>query len=294
MIFLAVKFSRKKRKITQGFTLLEMILVIMILGIMAVGISGFISLSTQTYINATARDELVGNARFVIERLSRELRNALPNSIRVKNFNAGQGQCLQFTPIIASTVYTDIPVMPEPASNSLSIIPFNNNEGDSFQCDTVSNCNALATVYPLSTDDIYADSTAALGKTFQVESVTDNIVFGTAVDLSEIILNQAINFIEDSPTKRLYIINDQVSYCVTSGFISRYQENIASGNQIAPPVSSSTLMAGYLTTNFNGHLPFNYQPATLRRNAVVQIHLKFTQDDESYVFDHEVHINNVP
>ena len=59
----------------------------------------------------------------VIERLSRELRNAVPNSIRVQSWAGGRAQCLQFTPIVASTVYTDIPVSPETPSKSLSVIP---------------------------------------------------------------------------------------------------------------------------------------------------------------------------
>ena len=101
------QIKRLPKRLIRGFTLMEMILVIIILGIMGAGISGFISLSTQSYLNATNRDELIGNARFVIERLSRELRNAVPNSIRVQSWAGNRLQCIQFTPIVASTVYTD-------------------------------------------------------------------------------------------------------------------------------------------------------------------------------------------
>ncbi|TYK67151.1 PilW family protein [Colwellia echini] len=275
------------QKNNKGFTLLEMILVIIILGIMGAGISGFITLSTQTYLNATNRDELVGNARFVIERLNRELRNALPNSIRIKDYNGGQSQCLQFTPIAASTVYSDIPVAPEVASETLTVIPFNNAIGNSYQCDdndsdSENHCDGLVTVYPLTNDDIYQGHNDITGKTFLFEKVA----------ATDITLENAVHFNEDSPTQRLYLINNQVSYCATSGFIYRYEEPITIGDQVTPPASNNAMvkMAGYL----NNNLPFNYQPATLKRNAVVQIHLAFAKNDESYVFNHEIHINNVP
>ena len=70
-------------KKTNGFTLLELIIVIVLLGVMSVGISGFITLSTQTYLNVSERDKLLSSARFAVERLNREIRNSVPNSIRI-------------------------------------------------------------------------------------------------------------------------------------------------------------------------------------------------------------------
>lgn len=283
--------SRKKIK---GFTMMEMVLVIIILGIMSVGISGFISLSTQTYINATSRDELIGNARFVIERLSRELRNVVPNSIRVDSF--GPLNCIQFTPIVASTVYKDIPVLPEPARKTLSVIPFKNIDGSNYQCDNASGCTDLVTIYPLTSDDIFENHTDETGKTFIIDSVNTVTTSNSPWEIN-ILNSNDIHFSEDSPTQRLYITADQVSYCTApssvGGFIIRYVDEITIGNQ-TPPGSKPYLMAGYLNNDFGGKQPFDYQPATLKRNAVVQIHLPFTKDGENYVLDHEVHIKNVP
>lgn len=292
MASLKAKFHQghgvKSSKLVQGFTLMELILVIMILGIMAVGISGFITLSTQTYLNATNRDELIGNARFVIERLNRELRNVVPNSIRIKSFD--DKECIQFTPIAASTTYTDIPVLPEPASKTLSVIPFNGPNGGEYQCSAT--CGDLVTVYPLSSNDIYDDYVNNdKGKIFSVDKVDKSIV-PWHLDISN---TQNINFNEDSPTQRVYIVNEQVSYCAVNGYIIRYREEVSKGVQTFPDLSAEKVyMAGYLVENVSGPSLFNYQPATLKRNAVVQIHLQFTKEDENYVFDHEVHIKNVP
>ena len=281
--------SRKSLKQIKGFTLMEMILVIIILGVMSVGIGGFITLSTQTYLNATSRDELIGNARFVIERLSRELRNVVPNSIRVNDF--GTSHCIQFTPIVASGIYLDIPVLPETTSDVISVVPFNDNEGNAYELDSA--LSDLITVYPLGDSDIYSNNTDVTGKTFIIDGIDKtNEPWG-------INLPQAVNFTEDSPTARFYITRNQVSYCsvlkAEGTFLVRFEENITSGAQALPTIDGS-FMAGYLANVFTAadEIEFTYQSATLTRNAVVQIHLPFTKDGENYVFDHEVHINNVP
>ena len=294
------KYCGINRKPSKGFTLMELILVIIILGIMSVGISGFISLSTQTYMNATNRDELVGNARFVIERLHRELRNALPNSVRVKDWS-GRIQCIQFVPIIASTVYTDIPVSPEPASKTLHVIPFNDDKNGPYQCDSAASCTAFVSVYPLGNDDVYADYTGPTGKLFRVDNIDTSVAAGEPWEINLLNVSK-VHFDEDSPTQRLYLVKEQISYCAVpvpqadSLTLIRFEEDMTEGEQGYPSGATRHYMAGYLDdfSSDSSELPFNVLPATLQRNAVVQIHLKFTKEDESYVFDHEVHINNVP
>ncbi|PKG85261.1 prepilin-type cleavage/methylation domain-containing protein [Colwellia sp. 75C3] len=271
---------------SKGFTLLELILVIMILGIMAVGISGFITLSTQTYLNATNRDGLVSNARFVIERLNRELRNAVPNSIRIGTNSTNTIQCIEFVPIVASTVYIDIPVSPEPASKIVKAIEFQNESNQPYECD---GCQDLLMVYPLNPNDIYEDHNDSVGKVFSIDEVDDT------KDPWEISIrnNNEVMFSENSPTNRLYIANKQIKYCAFINKIYRYSNSIG-GNLTVPGRSRPVLMAEHMIDVTSGELPFTYLPGTLTRNAVVQIHLNFTRNDENYVFDHEVHINNVP
>ena len=52
-------------------------------------------------------------------------------------------------------------------------------------------------------------------------------------------------------------------------------------------------MANSLSFDEND-LPFTVLPASLQRNAVVQIKLNFIRDDEQVVFDNAIHISNVP
>ena len=65
----------------KGFTLVELVTVIVILGVLAVSTTSFIQFGTKSYTDAVDREEITSTARFVIERLNREVRNSLPNSV---------------------------------------------------------------------------------------------------------------------------------------------------------------------------------------------------------------------
>jgi len=281
-----------KIKLSKGFTLIELILVIIILGIMSVGIAGFITLSTQTYLNVTERDELLANARFVIERLNREIRNAVPNSIRIKNDTTSQ--CIEFVPIIASSTYINIPVAPEGASANITVIPFNDKDGDPYEC---SSCSDQVLVYPLfsvNSIDIYADQSDAIGKVFGLDAVTQTTTDEWTLTLDE---TSGVLFDDDSPTERLYIIHSPVSYCVKNNTIVRHANYGYLVNQSLSPIifpNEPVLMAENIATLATSDLPFVMYPATLQRNAMIQIKLNFMRDGESIVFNNEIHITNVP
>lgn len=67
----------------KGFTLIELIMVIVLLGVMAGILTPFILKAMQAYSASKARAELVSKGRVAMERLAREVRNAVPNSLTV-------------------------------------------------------------------------------------------------------------------------------------------------------------------------------------------------------------------
>ena len=267
-------------KKSSGFTLMELIIVIIIMGVMSVGIAGFIKLSTQTYLNVTERDELLANARFAVERLNREVRNAVPNSMRERSNTITR--CLEFVPIIASTVYTEIAVAPEPVANTIAVIPFKISDSVDYNCN---DCGDVVMVYPLDDVEVYQVHSDAVGKAFEIKGYP-------ATDSSEIELKQTVVFAEDSPTNRAYIFNSPVSYCLNGGTLKRYVGYGFAIEQSLPPLTgSNSLMAQNVDFASSS---FTVVPASLKRNAVVQIKLNFTRDGEQVVFDNAIHINNIP
>lgn len=67
---------------SAGFTLIEMVIAIMLTGIIAGMVSVFMVRPIQGYLDTAQRAELSDVADMVLRRLSREARQALPNSIR--------------------------------------------------------------------------------------------------------------------------------------------------------------------------------------------------------------------
>jgi MSHA biogenesis protein MshO len=281
----------------QGFTLIELVTVIVILGVLATGISSFLRFGVQSYTHAADRDALISSARFVVERLNREVRNALPNSIRT---NGDKNQCLEFVPIVKSVVYLDIPVAPEPARDSVDVIMLEDNSLTTTQYVAV---NALDSV------DIYNLDSGVIKALF-VKSVTDDpdntyekkIIFSNNIDLNEEPPTEII-FNEESPTERLYFLGSPVSYCVEveDQEIYRYQTYgfgpyNSNGTPNSDPDPEKVLMAKYVDNYAvdDDEFPFQTSKATLQRNGLALIRLKFARNLEEIVFNNEIQVPNVP
>jgi len=73
----------------KGFTLIEMIMVIVLLGIIAGILTPFIAKAMQAYTHSKARAELVARGRLALERLAREVHQAIPNSLSVLSGGTG-------------------------------------------------------------------------------------------------------------------------------------------------------------------------------------------------------------
>lgn len=80
----------------EGFTLIEMIIVIMITGIIAGMIAVFIKVPVDSYFDAARRAELSDLADTAVRRMARDLRLALPNSMR--HAADGSDQCIEYLP----------------------------------------------------------------------------------------------------------------------------------------------------------------------------------------------------
>lgn len=81
----------------SGFSLVELTLVIVVLGVLGASVAVFINNPVRAYFDGARRAQLTDAADTALRRLIRELQGAVPNSVRVAA--AGSSVFLEFVPI---------------------------------------------------------------------------------------------------------------------------------------------------------------------------------------------------
>ena len=87
---------RTKILLHKGFTLVEMIMVIVITGILGAMVAVFIRAPVQGYMDSGRRAEMTDAADIALRRLGRDVRTAVPNSIRT--LICGGVPCVEYLP----------------------------------------------------------------------------------------------------------------------------------------------------------------------------------------------------
>jgi MSHA biogenesis protein MshO len=286
---------RTGNRTVSGFTLVELILVIVVLGILATATTSYLGLGARMYAEASDRDQLLSQSRFALERLTRELRNALPNSVRLHNANNGS-QCIEFVPVIVAARYTTIPTVAQPG-NSIPLFSMAS-EWANLRADEVDyiNDNRTLRVYIYATDrsQIYPAAASNPGR-FHSLSLTDlyTITGASAPYTVTLNLSGAVSFSNNSPSNRLYLADQPVSYCITAlNQLLRYESYGYSTSAPTFNANDGVLMAKNLNTLQSS---FVIEEPVLSRNSVVHVVLAFESGfSDDLFFNQEVHIPNVP
>jgi MSHA biogenesis protein MshO len=276
--------------VQKGFTLVEMVITIVISSILAVGVLDYIADSTTGFLESANRSRLAGGGRTALDRMTMELHNALPNSIRVTAATPGGDQCLEYVPILKATTYVN-PSFSAGGSATFEVINFNP------LTTYASPAGIYAVIYPNSTDDLY-DYDNNRGHLALVDAISDP---SGADGVMSIDLDAAHRFERRSPLQRLFLVDQPVSFCVVVYKLYRY------GNYGFEATQCDTALPGCLlpTTLPNravfadnidntGLSAFAMSDATRRRNAMVSFDLNMTSQGDTVRLNHEVLIHNVP
>lgn len=274
-----------------GFTLIELIAVIVVLGIVSVTISGIVRSVVSSVTTVNERESLVREGSFLMERITRELANAVPNSARIAgNTNA---HCLEFVPMKWSALYLSLPL------ENTSSVTANTTELRDIQNNIfVPSTSDLAIVFPTNPQDVYDTS---LGKQRSVLACSDDGDGNCAtLDDSDGVIQISFDdgFAATSPSRRMYFTDSSVSYCVRDNSVYRHQSSINTSQTIF--TSGGDLMAQNIVNQLgnspsNGEQnPFRSMTASLQRNAATKILLILGREEERVTFLQEVQIPNVP
>jgi MSHA biogenesis protein MshO len=277
--------AKRMQASTRGFTLVEMVTVILILGILVVGVSSFIIFGTRIFVESSSVDQVLSQSRFAVERITRELRSALPNSLRV-NTDSLTYQCIEFVPIETSTTYLTMPIIPAAAA-STGIVILDNTA-------SAIRVNQFAWVYPLVDADVYS---SARQKRAQVKTIA---ISGNQVTLT---FTAPTRFAEASPRQRIYFGSSPVSYCFEKGAsgndlqIVRYAGYNFNTVQPNPAtMGTGVLMAQSVANRLDNSndLSLILTPSSLVNNAMVHLQPRFNVNGETFQYRHQVQVINVP
>ena len=277
--------AQRMQASTRGFTLVEMVTVILILGILVVGVSSFIIFGTRIFVESSSVDQVLSQSRFAVERMTRELRSALPNSVRL-NSDSLTYQCIEFVPIETSTTYLTMPIIPAAAA-STGIVILDNTA-------SAIRVNQFAWIYPLIDADVYS---SARQKRAQVKTIA---ISGNQVTLT---FTAPTRFAEASPRQRIYFGLSPVSYCFEKGAsgndlqIVRYAGYNFNTVQPNPAtMGTGVLMAQSVANRLDNSndLPLILTPSSLVNNAMVHLQPRFNVNGETFQYRHQVQVINVP
>ncbi|RUO75937.1 prepilin-type N-terminal cleavage/methylation domain-containing protein [Idiomarina seosinensis] len=269
----------------KGFTLIELVVVIVLLAIVSIFTFRFVGLGSEMYVTGAERLKLLDQSRFTIERITRELRNSVPNSARVRSLADGS-ECLEFVPIKVAGTYYNAPFN-DSAAATLELVTMSTSWS---QISAQAPNNDRLFIYATQPKYVYNEDVAgerrwALADTNQTRSGQQ----------TTITLESNYFFAEQSPRQRLYVGSSPVSFCVdTAGTIRRFSDY--GWNQT--PSSSDNVAIGERIINLTAEgsqPPFEVENATLLRNNVIHIFLEYeTAAAERLFFNQEVHIPNAP
>ena len=280
---------------TKGFSLVELVAVILILGVLGSATFQYIEFGSEIYINANLRQQKLSESRFLIERISREVKGAVPNSVRIAEDDDTTPTivCIEFVPIKSSGAYrTDAdaeltPISPNAANDAIDVVSWNDNGYDSGD---------RMYIYATDNSEIYGTSDRMQPITGATADAAD--LTGSQYQIS---FDSNVQFAEESPINRYYTADNSVAFClhqnVTTGLndMYRYEFFDFASTQNIPLTSTGVLMAEGLTNDLSSEPPFEYESATLTQNSVVNLYLEFEADEsENMFYNYEIHIPNVP
>lgn len=274
----------------RGFTLIEMVIAIVLLGIVASLVSVFLGNTLESYTALARRDKLQSSLRMAVERISRELRYALPNSVCTDNGSGcnNLGNIVYFIRTVDAGEYqtrtgnyisgqarAPLPVFPASAGN--------------FDVLSGSNINAAVgqwvVVYNTDNTDIYSSGSHRR----QISSIGSKDTNGVPPDdVSVIQFGSAVSFPTGSPSHRFQIIENNVVLFYLQG-TNLYRARSSFASPATATVGTEKLLLRDVSA-----CTFTYVPGSLLRSGLLRIDIRVNNGRESLQMIREVHIHNAP
>lgn len=275
----------------HGFTLVEAIVVIVITGILGAIVATFLRLPVQNYVDSAGRADLADVADTAVRRMVREIRLALPNTVRVT------GNAIEFVPAKTGGRYLAAEDVVAPADSAA---------GDHLNFVDATD-KSFHVVGPMQDgaqqiepgDSVVVNNMMIEGDTSNVyAAVPTNRAEVESVDMpAKLITLKANPFAAQNPPlahpqHRFQVSGQPVTYSCANGMLYRHANY---GFKAAPSAAPSPAPA-ILATNVEA-CEFNYVLVGNTRSALVRLTLTLRRPDGRdgpIRMMQQVHVDNNP
>jgi MSHA biogenesis protein MshO len=268
-----------------GFTLIEMIMVIVITGIIAGIVAVFIRAPVQGYADSVRRAELTDAADVALRRITRDVHLALPNSLRVLVAN----QSFEFISTKSGGRYRDA-ADGSTGGNFLSFTSSASTDFDVLGTMPSMAANDYVVIYNLGTAPANAYDCSATPPGCNIARIASFPSANTVRLASNVFAAQTPPL--PSPSSRFQVVdkNEQVVRYTCDG-TSLTRATLCSLGTTGCTASSATLAGGGSTT---ASCTIDYTSAATGRNGLLYISLTLTQGGESVSLFQQIHMDNTP
>ncbi len=251
-----------------GFTLVEAIVVIVLTGVLAGAVAVFLVGPVKGYLDVARRAELTDIADTALRRIGRDLRLALPNSIRVTAGNTA----IEFIPVKSAGRYR--------ADGPGNFLDFSSAGDISF--DVIG-----PGVDIQASDSIVIYNLGIAGADAYPPGLNRRAATSLGTNLSAVTFTgTGSQFPLSSPAARFHVVATPVSYICAGGVLTRYW-NYAYG--VTPPAGNSGVLASNVSS-----CRFTYEAGVTAQNSLVSLALAITKSGETVNLVQQVQVSNVP